>query len=265
MPFWVAQDSTPAERPSLKVMTLNIAHGRKEGPYQVFQRRNSIEANANDIATLLRRVQPDIVALQEADGPSIWSGNFNHVLYLAEKGEFPYCVQGEHVSRMKLHYGTALLSALLPKNPVSVTFAPSPPTFPKGFVVCTIQWPGDPDTDIDVVSVHLDFARRSVREKQVQQMATKLARRNRPLIVMGDFNCEWASKEQTLPMLAEKLNLRAYKPRAAEMDTFPSSQRRLDWILISLGIEFLTYKVLSDTVSDHLGLVAELGMVRGTT
>ena len=156
-----------------------------------------------------------------------------------------------------------MLSTLRPSDPVSVTFAPSPPTFPKGFVVCTIRWPGDPNAEIDVVSTHLDYSRRSVRKRQVKELVNKLSHRKRPLVVMGDFNCEWTAKERTLPMLAEKLNLRAYEPQAADMGTFPSSQRRLDWILISPELQFLTYEVLPDTVSDHLGLVSELEMAAG--
>ena len=36
--------------------------------------------------------------------------------------------------------------------------------------------------------------------------------------------------------------------------------RRLDWILISTDLDFISYAVWPDVVSDHLGVVAEIGM-----
>ena len=243
---------------SLTVTTLNIAHGRKDGRHQVFQKKAAIKSHMDDIAAVLVREKPDIVALQEADGPSIWSGNFNHVQSLAEKAGFPYSMRGEHVKRFKLSYGTALLSELEMKDAVSVAFKPSPPTPPKGFVVGTIEWPGSGGFKVDVVSVHLDFARKSVRKKQVQELIEKLSQRKNPLIVMGDFNCEWTGREPTLRTLAEKLKLRTYKPKSAKMTTFPKLNIRIDWILVSPEIEFETYEVVPDVVSDHLGVMAKL-------
>ena len=77
---------------------------------------------------------------------------------------------------------------------------------------------------------------------------------------MGDFNCEWAGKEPTLRTLAQKLGLRSYRPEAGDMMTFPSLNKRLDWILISPELEFVTYEALADVVSDHRGVVASLRM-----
>ena len=42
------------------------------------------------------------------------------------------------------------------------------------------------------------------------------------------------------------------------MTTFPGSGERLDWILISPELEFVSYTHLDDTLSDHLGVVAQL-------
>ena len=69
----------------MKVMTLNIAHGRKDGPNQVFQKARTIKSNLDEIAEVVNREKPDVLALQEADGPSIWSGGLDQVKYLAEK------------------------------------------------------------------------------------------------------------------------------------------------------------------------------------
>jgi len=251
------EKSNILSRNSLKVMTLNAAHGRKDGRHQIFQKNTSIKSNLNDIATVLEQGNPDVIALQEADGPSAWSGNFDHVEYLARKAKYIYSVRGEHVKGKKLDYGTALLSNLPLNTPVSITFAPSPPTFSKGAVICSINWPGT-DMKIDIVSLHLDFARKSVRRKQIDKLVEKLTQRERPLIIMGDFNCEWKDKKSTLGTLMNTLNLKAYRPEAKDMKTFPKTGKRLDWILISEELEFSTYNVFEDTMSDHLGVVSDL-------
>jgi endonuclease/exonuclease/phosphatase family metal-dependent hydrolase len=245
-------------RPNLRLMTLNIAHGRKDGPNQIFQKRKTIESHLNDIARVVRQEKPDVLALQEADGPSIWSGGFDQVAYLAEKANFAFFVRGEHVKGMRINYGTALLSVFPLSGAISFTFEPSPPTFSKGFVLATVSPSGRSDMSFDLVSVHLDFSRKSVREKQVDDMISRLLIRNRPLIIMGDFNCELKSKEATLRRLVDELDLKAYLPVSQNLETFPKLGKRLDWVLISPELEFMKYRVLPDVISDHYAVLCEV-------
>ena len=245
---------------TITVMTLNVAHGRKDGVHQALQKRAAIKANLKKIAKVLLREGPDVVALQEADGSSLWSGRFDHVQYLADRCQMSDCCRGEHVKGLKLSYGTALLSRMPLGDCRSVTFAPSPPTFSKGFVLGTIAWPGRPEVNVDVVSVHLDFSRKSVRREQINRMIAELSPRENPLIVTGDFNCKWDGKEKTLKTLAKRLDLVAYKPKAKGMGTFPRSEKRLDWILVSSELEFVRYETIEDTLSDHRGVVAVVGV-----
>ncbi|MGA1826257.1 MAG: endonuclease/exonuclease/phosphatase family protein [bacterium] len=252
------KDATREEKQTLKVMTLNMAHGRKDGPNQIFQKNKTIKSNLDTIARVLKRERPDIVALQEADGPSIWSGSFNHVHYLAEKSGFNYSIQGEHVQGIGLSYGTALLSQMPLVNPYAITFAPSLPTFSKGFVLATVTWPADSHNKIDVVSVHLDFSRKSVRQRQVKDIINQLSSRNNPIVIMGDFNCDYEKQDSALCILAKSLNLKAYQAYDSTMKTFPTLKKRLDWILIDPKLEFSTYRTISDILSDHKGVIGEL-------
>jgi endonuclease/exonuclease/phosphatase family metal-dependent hydrolase len=237
------------------LLTLNIAHGRKDGVSQIFQKSNQIKSNLDDISSLLKRESPDIIALQEADGPSIWSGNFSHVKYLAENSGYIHSVRGAHVDGMMLSYGTALLSKQLLDEPISVTFEPSPPTFPKGFLSASIKM--NNEIEADIISVHLDFSRKDVRQKQVQNMVNVLSAREKPLIIMGDFNCEW-EENSAVKVLAEKLDLSIYQLTNNNQITFPILKKRIDFILISNEFEFVTYKVLPDIVSDHLGVISKI-------
>ncbi len=247
---------------TLKVMTLNIAHGRSTGFHQLLQSRSTVVRNLDQIREVLGREMPHLLALQEADGPSFWSGNFNHVNYLADR-QFFYQVRGEHADRMKLSYGTALLSNLKLENPLAITFAPAVAAAPKGFVVATIDWPGQRVTEVDVVSVHLAALRRSLRKEQATELARIIAERGKPTIIMGDLNAEWNGGTSALHLLMEALNLKTYRPYDNNLVTFPKFSERLDWILVSPEFEFVSHKVLPDPISDHLGVVAELALTHG--
>ncbi|MFC1708356.1 endonuclease/exonuclease/phosphatase family protein [Planctomycetota bacterium] len=244
--------------PLLTVMTLNLAHGRGLSWHQGVLARKTIEKNLERIAVVLRREQPDIVALQEADGPSIWSGNFDHVRYLARNAGYEYCTRGEHVSGLGLHYGTAILSRIPLTEPLSVTFEPTLPTPSKGFLVASIRPQALPDLTLRVVSVHLDFARDGARRRQVAELARRLDKGAGPLIILGDFNCEWSGAESPLCQLAEGLELSTFQPLAREVVTFPGRKARLDWILASRDLYFVKHDVLRDTLSDHCAVIARL-------
>ena len=251
-PIWTHADSA-----ILRIMTLNIAHGGKSGFNQIFLPTTAIRSNLQDIANLLLREKPDLVALQEADGPSLWSGNFSHVNYLANYANYPYAFQGEHVKGLRLNYGTAFLSKSQISHSISYTFKPSPPSLSKGFVVGTIGWPGKPNRKIDVISLHLDFSRKSIRNRQISELINKLLKNKKPLIIMGDFNSGWGTKSP-IRTLTAALDLKIYKPEENGVATFPLTNKRIDWILISRELDFLNYRVLPDSVSDHKGVLAEL-------
>ncbi len=241
----------------LKVMTLNLAHGRSNGLHQALESRRTIQKHLDAAAALIRRVGADVVALQEADGPSLWSGRFNHVEYLARAAGYPFYIRAENVKGLKFSYGAAMLSRLPLRAAEAVTFAPSPPTPTKGFVAARVRLPGPRGREVEVVSLHLDFLRQSVRRRQAEEIIRAFAHHARPLIVMGDFNSQWAGRRTPLQLLAAGLNLRAYKPEA-KLVTFPRLRHRLDWILVSPDFEFVRYEAEPDVVSDHLAVVAQL-------
>lgn len=249
---------------ALKVMNLNLAHGRKDGLNQLLLSKSTISHNLGDIAAVLNQIDADLVALQEADGPSRWSGNFDHVKQLAEHSSYPAYVRTSHAASWIFSYGTALLSKALFADVVHHTFQPSPPTMNKGFTLGQIVWQPDTQSNetlvVDVISVHLDFSRKSVREQQSTEISEVLAGRNNPMIILGDFNSDWFADEKVVRALAERSGLHVYRPEAKDLGTYNSSGRRLDWILISEELEFTSYKVLPDLVSDHLAVVATIGL-----
>lgn len=245
---------------TLSVVTLNVSHGRKTAWNQLLVSKKRTYSNLDDIADLLRRVNPHVVALQEADASSRWSGKFDHVAYLSEKGDYPCFVHGRHSDRWISSYGTALLSQISLQDPRSLPFAPSWPSKQKGFVVATLDWANGPSqTRVTIASVHLDFLRAKVRDSQVYDMVSELSSIGGPLVLMGDLNSGWDDDTSHVRMLADELNLHAYYPEHAGLGTYKKpTGKRLDWVLISRDLEFREYRVLPDIVADHFAVYAEI-------
>lgn len=251
---------------TLKVLTLNIAHGRKDAMNQVFLGETTIRSNLADAAALLKSTGADIVALQEADGPSRWSGNFDHVALLAQLAEYPWYSRATHAQNWLFDYGTALLSRYEFTQMLSHKFDPSPPTPTKGFILGQIAWRSDQNgissAVIDIVSIHLDFSRKNVRRQQVAELIEILSNRKNPVILLGDFNSDWSSETSIVRELTRRCGLHAYRPAANDLGTYRNHERRFDWILVSKALEFKNYTVLPEVVSDHFAVVAEV-ILRG--
>ncbi len=244
-----------AHHATLRLVTLNVAHGRGARFHQTLLRRRTIEGHLTAIATVFDRERPDVVALQEADGPCTWSGGFDHVDWLARNGGFGWHLRGSHVQGRRLDYGTALLSRLEPRDPVAVTFRPSPPTPSKGFVVATVEHAGH---TIDLVSVHLDFSRGRIRRRQVHELAQVLDGRDHLRVVMGDLNCDWRERGGTLRLLSDLLGVQPHEPEAHEGHGTFRGRARLDWVLTTPSVGVLDYRVLPDRVSDHRAVLAHI-------
>ena len=250
------------EEHHLRLFSLNVAHARRDAPNRPFSGRERAERNLEDIARVVRQVSPDVVALQEADGPSAWSGNFDHVETLAQAAGLRDHYRGDHnpfgFGPLNVQSGTALLAEHPLLDRTSHRFGMSWRDT-KGFVVAKVSVPHWGDWDVDVVSVHLDFLVPGVRRDQIRQMVDVLKPRQRPLVVIGDLNCCWQREPRSLSLLLETLGLQAYHP-TARLPTYPSHRprRRFDWILISEELAFERYVTVDGPLSDHLALVADL-------
>lgn len=244
----------------IRVMSLNLAHGRKDALNQLLVSTNTIGNNLKEIAQLLNREHVDVVALQEADGPSRWSGGFDHVALLANQASYPWYERASHAQNWLFDYGTALMSRTPFTLTQNHTFDPSPPTMNKGFLLGQIAWQeGQKEKRlVDIISVHLDFSRRKVRELQIKEMAELLGKREHPIIILGDFNSDWFSDASIVRALADRAGLQVYRPDAIDLGTYKNGRYRYDWILISDELEFREYKVLPDVISDHRAVVAEI-------
>lgn len=252
----------PKRGQALRLVSLNLAHGRRVSAHQAFLKRSTAEDNVGQVAKLLRQLAPDVVALQEADGPSAWSGNFDHVATLAHRAQLDDHFRGDHNPfgsvRYPLKSGTALVAGLPLSDQLSERFATNWRDT-KGFVVASATVPQWGDLKIDMVSVHLDFLRPAIRKRQILRLVHALIHRRRPLLVMGDLNCCLQKESSTFELFREHLDLHAHQPEVPA-PTFPSNnpRRRLDWVLASKELAFGGYHTLRSPLSDHLAVVADV-------
>jgi len=252
----------PKEEERLRFFSLNVAHGRRHSPIKPYLRHREARRNIAAVAQAVRELTPDVVALQEADGPSPWSGNLDHVATLMELTDLVDHYRGNHnrvgIGRFRMTAGTALLARQPLLDPVSHRFRLNWRDT-KGFVVATVAVPEWDDMLVDVVSVHLDFLNPVVRRKQILHMFHRLIARRRPLVVLGDLNCCFEREPRSMQLLVETLGLRAYQPEEPA-PTYPTKRprRRLDWILISEELEYGGYHTVQVPLSDHLVLVADV-------
>jgi endonuclease/exonuclease/phosphatase family metal-dependent hydrolase len=253
------------QSPLLSVLTLNLAHGRKTAFNQMFQKTNTTRRNLEDIATFLSQSGADLVALQEADAASRWSGKFNHVEFLSENSTYPCQLHARHAQKYMYDFGTALLSKVAYTDSLLHTFAPSPPTTSKGFVLGQVLWNpagqlSEPVT-VNVISVHLDFSRKSVRDSQIEEMREQLSSFTTPAIILGDFNTDWKGDNSALKKIVQKGNYKVFQPEADGFGTYKSGKHRLDWILISDDLEFVDYQVPQQILSDHQPVLATVRLI----
>ncbi len=257
----IGGDLPPKDPHALRLVTLNMAHGRKHSRHQILLEEHELHGHLDEIASTVSRLGADGMALQEADGPSAWSGNFDHVEFLADRVGFPAHYRGEHnqfrLGNFQLASGTAVLARHSFEETLSHRFGLSWRDT-KGFVVATMQvpeWSGE----IDVVSIHLDFLQGETRRRQIRRLIDAVAHRERPLVVLGDLNCSWHLEPDSMGLLIRELGVRAFNLRSFA-PTWPAHRPRLrlDWILISDELDYQNYRTVDTPLSDHLAVAADL-------
>lgn len=246
-----------------------MAHGRGTEQQPLGLPRETVEQNIDRIADVLRTESPHIVALQEADGPSMWSGSFDHVARLSARIPMPDVHHGLHLNQDLLgngvKFGTAILADRPLRDATSVAFARNDVNA-RGYVRAVIDYDHRP---LAVYSVHLHSESAEIRCAQVDQLVESIRASTLPVVVLGDLNSQWSHPNDGVRHLAAAAGLEALcpdddpttdRPSNAGANTFPSAapRKRIDWVLISKELEFVSERVVPTRVSDHLAVETEI-------
>ncbi len=267
LPIWIAAaprqplpihgslTSVPRPDPHLRVMTWNIAHGRGRAFHQLLAATPRIEQTLQRIGERIAEQRVDLVALQEVDAASWWSGGFDHLERLRRADPPRLATRGLLADGLGLHYGTAILSRLPLRDARSLVWAAGWYAPAKGATIARVQL--SPSRAVTFVSLHLHFAASSRREHHLAQLIDRLANAPRPLVVAGDFNGGWVDGAGVVARIAEALELRCIDP-AHSAPTHPATGTTIDWILWSTPLELVDARVLAHDLSDHRPVVVEL-------
>lgn len=252
--------------PRLRLVTFNIAHGRGLTPIQGLTSQRKLRVNLRKIAGLLDRLKPDVVALQEIDERSRWSGNFDHLDYLRVHTRFPHSIFGINNRRsglLNLAYGNAVLSQHAISSAETVTFGQAK-LGEKGFLYVELDVGG---RCLPLVNLHLHFGSRAQRLRQLERLLTWLREKHRlhgktwivPPIICGDFNNPGHRDDATASLLSHLSDYCDYVLHPAGGPTYPSPmpQRALDFIFLPAGCKMARCEIVKSMLSDHLPVVVE--------
>lgn len=252
----------------LRILTLNIAHGRGLSAYQGFHGVRGIQRNLQRIARLLERENADIVTMQEVDESSHWNRYIHLLDFLkAEVGYSHSClkVHNRRVGRLPLAYGNGVLS----RYPIAHTDHRSfgnATLGEKGFVYTEHKFA---DKLLPVVNLHLDYKSKTSRIHQVECLITFLEKqlsknRNKNSllpVVCGDFNSRSKKTDDAVMYLHDYLQAHsAYKLYPQKGRTFPSILpiRGLDFVIVPSSYKVNHCKIVRSYVSDHRPVLVDL-------
>lgn len=250
----------------LRLVTFNIAHGRGLTPIQGLTSPRKLRLNLRRIATLLNKLNPDVVALQEIDERSRWAGNFDHLDYLRVHTRFPHAVFGINNRRsglLNLSYGNAILSRRAIRSAETVVFGQRR-MGEKGFLYVELDVGGK---CVPLVNLHLHFSSRVKRLKQLERLLSWLKEKYRmhgatwamPPIVCGDFNNPGTRDDATASLLSHLSDYCDYALHPMGGLTFPSPMpsRALDFIFLPDKCANVRCEIVRSMLSDHLPVVVE--------
>jgi len=245
--------ATPTD--TLRVMTYNV-HGctGMDG-----------KLDAQRIARLIARAQPDVVALQELDAGRTRSHGMDQAQLIARYlvMEFHFhaamCLEDER-------YGDAILTRLpqrLVKTGPLPGLAGKPHLESRGALWVAIDLHGK---EIQIINTHLGLYRRE-RMAQVESLLGSdwlgHEQCRGPAILCGDFNARPSSpvcRRLSRRLRDVQIEAQDHRPKSTFSGRFPAL--RIDHIFISPELEVIRVEVpnseLARVASDHLPLVAEI-------
>ncbi len=244
----------------MRLLLYNIRYGtgHKNGyhlplPFAGFFKRTTV--NLQRIINFISSINPDIVALVEVDSGSYRSGHFCQAQIIADELGYNYIVESKYRDdslALKVPVLKQQSNALLTKQGVEDHRFHY---FQQGVKRLVIQ------TDLRAIAifiVHLSLKYRH-RQNQLEQLHALTQDTDKEIIIAGDFNTFWGSRELNLFLLATGL-------KSANLSDAPSHpshapQRQIDFILHSPGIRIDNFYIPDIRLSDHSPLICDFSCI----
>ena len=248
----------PLKDPSFRLVLYNTRYGTGSGwsyhvPFPFAGSLKTTTARSYYIEKFIASLEPDIVGLIETDGGSFRNGGRSQPESLAETlgcdwvFSSKYCAPeiSKHVPLL-CHQGNAVVSSL-PILESSIR------RLGRGIKNTVIEARFD---DFDLKLVHLSLGA-GARREQIRELAALAGKRERPLLIAGDFNTFGGDHE-----IGSLLEAGLVKADARGRRTYPSGRPMLglDLILHSPEITVSGVKVPNVRFSDHLPVVCDFAL-----
>jgi endonuclease/exonuclease/phosphatase family metal-dependent hydrolase len=240
----------------MRFLLYNIRYGtgHKKGfhlpvPYAGFFKKTAV--NLQRIIDFIREVDPDIIGLVEVDSGSYRSSNFCQADLIASELGLHYVVETKYSNRSIVHRVPIIRqqsNALLSKTDIlTCTFH----YFSQGVKRLIIKAELE---DVAIFIVHLSLKYRH-RQNQLGQLYNLIQATDKEIIIAGDFNTFWGSKELKLFLAATGLQ----NANALGTPSHPSHApyRQIDFILHSKGIRIDGFSIPDIQLSDHSPLICD--------
>ena len=233
------QNRKSAEEKTFIVMTYNIHRGvNMDGQLDIM-----------GIAQEIKNSGADIVSLQEVERHSIRTRFQDQIQLLAEELSMNFSY-GKSIHILNGEYGNAILS----KFPIheSVVLELSSKGEKRTLLKSVVDYHGH---SLDVYSTHLGLNAEE-RSWQFAEIFDVLRESIHEFILMGDFN----TTRFTLGDLADFAYDAAKAFDAVDIPTFESKvlSARIDYIVLSNGLEAQSYEVIKSRASDHYPVVSKV-------
>lgn len=263
----------------LRIISYNIAHGRgvAVSNWDGGDREQRTERLAR-IAELLRKLDADIVVLNEVDFDSSWSHSVNQALFLAESAKYPYWAEQRNLDFRLLAWKWRFGNVVLSRWPITNARAVDLPGYAlwetvlagkKRAVMCDVA---AGEQKVSIVGVHLSHRSEELRVRSAIMLAEIVAENDLPTIIAGDLNSTppgfpYSVSDQhgnnAIASIDKTAHLRRFptiRPTVNDDLTFHSAKPRsvIDWILIPRNWKFLQYSVELSQLSDHRPVCADV-------
>ena len=261
-----------AEDSVIELMVWNIAHGRGDSNSNWEEGGTPKAYRVMEIAAFIRKMNADVVVLNEVDFSATWSGGFDQAAAIAEAAGFPFYARqvnldfGFVVGRFQ--FGNVILSRF-PITQASVIDLPAFREWEDWLVGCKrglmVQLDLGNKERINLAALHLESRSEVCRVKSAAALISRFENIQGPLIVAGDLNTTPGtapfSKEtpkgvNAFDLLVESTGLQPAPLQILNKDqlTFPAANpvQAIDWVLFQPEFfDLKSHEVLPSQLSDH--------------